>query len=63
MIIFWKKESGNYMSHGKGLSQDQVDILKKLKVGDRLIIYTRDEKEYPTQSDATLKVFVPKEGL
>lgn len=38
-IGFWKKESGNLMSIGKGLSQAEIDFLRSLKPGDRLILW------------------------
>lgn len=39
-IGFWKKESGNLMSIGKGLSQAEVELLQSLKPGDRLILWS-----------------------
>jgi len=39
-VSFWKKEeSGNMLSHGKGLTEEEVTFLKSLNVGDRLIIW------------------------
>lgn len=49
------------MSHGKGLTQDQVDALKELKVGDRLIIWKNDRKTDESHSDYALKVFEKRE--
>lgn len=60
-VSFWKKESQNLMSHGKGLTQDQVDALKELKVGDRLIIWKNDRKTDESHSDYALKVFEKRE--
>ncbi len=44
-IAFWKKESGNFMNHSQGLSVEQIEFLKSLKPGDRLIIYVNVPKE------------------
>lgn len=41
-LSFWKKNSGNALTHVKGLTQEQVDALRELKVGDRLILFSND---------------------
>lgn len=55
-IGFWKKETGNLMSHGSGLNGEQVEALKDLKEGDRLIIW-RNTKKSESSPEYTLKVF------
>lgn len=37
-INVWKKESGSYMSHGSGLTPEQIEMLRSAKPGDRIII-------------------------
>lgn len=37
-VNMWKKESGSYMSHGSGLTDEQIEMLKSVKPGDRLIV-------------------------
>lgn len=53
-IAFWIKPSKNLLSHGKGLTQDDIKFLQSLKVGDRLIIWDNSERNensaYPTHS-------------
>jgi hypothetical protein len=41
-LQFWKKETGNLMTHGKGLTKEQLTELQNLKEGDRLIMYKKD---------------------
>lgn len=41
-ISFWKKDTGNLMNHGTGLSKEQIDFLQSLKEGDRLILWNND---------------------
>lgn len=55
-ISLWQKETGHSMSHAKGLTQEQVDALKELKAGDRLILFKND-KRGDTSPTFTLKVF------
>lgn len=45
-IKFWTKGSGNLTSHSGGLSQGQVDFLKGLTVGDRLVMYKENDGSY-----------------
>ena len=61
-IAFWKKDTGNIMSHGSGLSVEQVAFLQSLKVGQRLILWSNNgaEGSKPTHN---LKVFKTKEEL
>ena len=56
---FWKKDTGNMMSHTKGLTKEQVEMFKELKEGDRLILHKND-KLGETSPDVTLKVFNAK---
>lgn len=58
-VGFWKKETGNLLSHGKGLTAEQVEQLKSLKEGDRFIIWQNNKKN-ETSPGFTLKVFKPK---
>lgn len=55
-IGFWKKESGNIMSHGKGLNSEQIEALKGLKEGDRFIIYLNTRKGENTP-EYTLQIY------
>lgn len=53
------------MSHGAGLTMEQIEELQKLKEGDRLILWKNARK---SEKDAffTLKVFkddTPKDSL
>lgn len=58
-IAFWRKSTGNAMSHRGGLTADQVAEFQKLRVGDQLIIYKNTPKG-DTSPDYSLRVFVPK---
>jgi len=50
-IPFWTKHTGNLLSHPNGLTEEQVESLKQLRVGDRLIIWDEHPEnshlEYP----------------
>lgn len=59
-VYFWEKESGNLMSHGKGLRAEDVAALQQLKEGDRLILWNNGKSPDGMQSNFTLKVFQPK---
>lgn len=43
-IVFWKKESGNYMTHKGGLSEEDIATLQSLKAGDRIIIFQNNKR-------------------
>lgn len=59
---FWKNgQSGNYLTHKNGITQDTVDFLQSLKVGDRIIVYINTEKRSETDFDSNLKIFSRKE--
>lgn len=58
-IMFWDKESGNSLSHNKGLDERHLAALKNLKAGDRLILFRNREKRSETDPDFTLKVCGP----
>ena len=58
-IAFWSKETGNLMSHTKGLTMEQVQELKSLKEGDRLILW-HNTREKDSDSSYTMKVYIPK---
>lgn len=53
-ISFWKKETGNMMTHSGGLTQEQVEFLQGLKKGDRLLMFINQTKETDTQRDGSL---------
>lgn len=55
-IAFWLKDSGNALSHGQGLTKEQVEALKDLKEGDRLIMFSNKEGG-ETRPNYSLKVF------
>jgi hypothetical protein len=55
-IALWEKDSGNALSHTKGLDADQIKALQQLKVGDRVILF-RNKKEGETQPTFNLKLF------
>jgi len=57
-IPFWSKETGNLMSHSNGLTPEQVEYLKQLKVGERLILWF-NKTENANQPSYTMKVFRP----
>ncbi len=59
-INFWMKDSGNCLSHSKGLNSEQIETLHTLKEGDRLILW-KNPKQKETDSSYTLKVYKPKE--
>ena len=60
-IGLWKKETNNLLSHGEGLTEEQVEFLQSLKPGDRLICwYNKDSSEDPKRATYTLKKFEPK---
>lgn len=55
-VALWQKESGNALSHTQGLNAEQIEALKELKVGDRLILF-KNKKEGDTQPTFNLKLF------
>ena len=55
-IGLWKKPTGNLMSHGAGLSEEQVKALQELKVGDRLIVYSNNNAK-DNQPNFTIKIY------
>lgn len=53
-VKFWKSaERGFYLSHNKGLTQEQVEFLRSLEPGDKLIIFA--EKDPTGREVLTLK--------
>jgi hypothetical protein len=57
-LVFWKKESGNMMSSGKGLSKEELEFLQSLKEGDRLIVWDNAKsKKGESSPDFTLKKY------
>jgi len=59
-LAFWKKQSGSFMSHSKGLTKAEVASLQKLKEGDRLILWVNDVKS-ESEPNLNLKVYQPKQ--
>lgn len=57
-IPFWSKETGNLMSHKTGLTPEQIEYLKQLKVGDRLIMWF-NKIDSPSRASYNLKVYHP----
>ena len=56
-INFWQKnDSGNIMNHSNGLTQEEVDALRLLQPGDRLILWNNEQKE-GTFATHTLKTY------
>ena len=58
-ISFWSKDTGNLMSHSKGLTSEQIMALKELKEGDRLILW-HNQVKLETDSSYTLRKHEPK---
>lgn len=58
-IGFWKKETGNLMSHSGGLTPDQIDFLHSLLPGDRLICW-QNTKRMDTDPDYSLAKYESK---
>lgn len=59
-VAFWSKESGNLMSHSKGLDAEQIKFLQELRVGDRLVIFFNRDKRGETSPDYSLKQYAAK---
>lgn len=53
-VGLWQKPTGNLLSHGKGLTEEEIKFLQSLKVGDRLIIWDNTKRNentsYPTHN-------------
>lgn len=58
-IAFWKKDSGNLMTHGQGLTEEQVEMLHRTKVGDRLIAFV-NKKTSDKAPDYNVTISEPK---
>ena len=56
-IGFWKKSTGNYMSSTQGLTEQDVEFLKSLEVGDRFVLYVGNKKKHQNSPDASLAVY------
>jgi hypothetical protein len=61
-VAFWAKETGNLMSHGKGLTAEQVAFFQSLKEGDRLIIWSNNNNGDESKPTHSLKQYVKREG-
>lgn len=57
---FWSKDTGNIMSHQQGLTPEQIQEIKQLEVGDRLIMWLTTEKKNSSSPGYILKVYRPK---
>lgn len=62
-IGFWITTYGNYLSHSKGLNEEQISFLHSLKVGDQLVLWKKDENPVGEKpADLKLKLaFAKKE--
>jgi hypothetical protein len=57
-VGFWKTSKEKFfVSHNKGLNQEQVDLLHRVKVGDRLKLWQNEDSE-DNKSNFTLGVMV-----
>ena len=58
-VSFWGNEFNKHLkSHNKGLTKEQIEELKNLKEGDRLILFKND-REGENQPEYNLKVSRP----
>lgn len=62
LTSFWRKFSGNLLSHKQGLTKQQLEFFHKLKEGDRLALMTRRVDKDETAPDYFLKKWEPKEN-
>lgn len=58
-LALWRKDSGNYMSASKGLTEEQVEMFHNVQVGDRFIAFYNSPKEKFSESspDLSLQVY------
>lgn len=56
-LFFWRKDSGNLMTHKNGLRAEDIAALQNLKVGDRLILWENQAASPDQTNYYTLKVF------
>lgn len=61
-IGFWKKETGNMLSHSAGLTPEQVRNIQALVPGQRLILW-ENIKRKESDPDFTLDIMRPKEPM
>lgn len=59
-INFWSKDTGNLMSAQTGLTAEEIQGIKELKEGDRIILWL-NKRETERQPSYTLKKYFPKE--
>lgn len=52
---FWMNRKGSYVSHAKGLTVEQVNHLRSLKPGDRLVLFVEGDKRTEQSPDVMLK--------
>lgn len=56
MIGLWRmKNERGYVSHARGLNEEQVKYLQNLKIGDRLVVFENDIREGETGPALSLK--------
>lgn len=61
-VGFWKKESGNALTHSKGLTEEQAEhLLKVIKPGTRFMLWDNSRDKLSGQSpDIMLRIFQEK---
>lgn len=60
-VKFWKSERGFYLSHSKGLTQDQLEFLQQLQPGDKLIMFAEKNEEGREILTMKKSTMLPKE--
>lgn len=58
-INFWKARNGAFLSHNRGLTEEQIRFLNTLKVGDRLVVYMNEPDPDRNEADLTMKKALP----
>ena len=53
-IGLWKSASGAYLTAAKGLTEEQAEMLRSVKAGDRLILFVNAFKQKEAQPDLSL---------
>jgi len=56
-IKFWSKDSGILMSHSTGLTNEQVQMFRELREGDRLVLW-HNKRVRQTDPSYTLKRYI-----
>lgn len=55
MVKFWQTSGKNFITHGNGLTLDQIGFLKSLQLGERLIIFVNDDGTLTMKKAINLK--------